>query len=320
MYKLTDFLYYLIESDIDNSLYLQYKDVKIKNPKSGRNIKISTALSNKKHPAYKTAKEFIDSKNENSDEVSTETKIKELDTKINNLKQDYQTANDNLEFDKISSITKQIHELQTEKNKYLETNKKHLDSNKLKFKQLRDKKEIINYVNTYKDIPDPLLKKEEKEIASIYRGNGYVNINNALRQQKVNDPKLKKQIKQLNNAINKSKLKDDISLFRGMKLNDKLKQQLSKLKPGDSFTDNAFSSTSLDENIVNKLFGGKKDNEVIFQINAKKGQKGLPMNNIDPKGYDKEEFEEEAEILLPLKSKFKLVSIEGNKYIFDIEE
>ena len=106
-----------------------------------------------------------------------------------------------------------------------------------------------------------------------------------------------------------------------MTLNGTLKNQLSNLKVGDSFTDNAFSSTSFDEEFIKRSYGGNHKDTVLFQINAKKGQKGLPMNNISTGGEEEDkELESELEILLPAKSKFKLVGVEGNKYIFEIED
>lgn len=53
------------------------KDKKIKNPKTGRMIKLSTALSNKKHPAYKEAMAMLkkgDSKTDNKTDSKTDSK------------------------------------------------------------------------------------------------------------------------------------------------------------------------------------------------------------------------------------------------------
>jgi len=302
----------LIENEVNKQLLSKIKDVKIKNPETNRQIKVTTALADKNHPAYQTALNLI---NKNESET-----IENIEVKIQKLKKEYDLAQDNYDFDKVSIITKQIQDLNKKKSELEQTNKPTNDTSNITqpTKRFKNKTDILDYIKSeYNHIPDPLLKKTETKAAGIYRSDdGYKQINGHLRNNTDIDDNIKKNIEDLNKAIKKSKLKEDTTLYRGLKLNDSLKEQLSKLKIGDSFSDNGFSSTSFDENMVTKNFVGENEG-AIFQINAKKGQYALPLENI--KASDDGDYTGEAEMLLPTKSSFKLIGKEGNKYIFELE-
>jgi len=291
------------------------KDTKIKNPETDRMIKVSTALT-KGHPAYNVAMNLF---NKTLKDIKNETGESNTED-VEQLKKDWKTANDNMEFEKASSILKKIHSINTQQKEESKSDKK--ESN-YKPKEFKDSLEMKTYIDSkYNEIPDPLLKEHEVKAAGFYRtDHGYTSMNKFLRNKAKVTSEVVNAIKTLNVAIKKSKLKDDVSVYRGLELNDTLRKQLSKLNPGDTFSDNGFSSTSLDEGIVKKIFGGKDSGTVLFQINAKKGQSALPMENISTGDEDDDSmYEGEVEMLLPAKSKFKLIGIEGNKYIFEIEE
>jgi hypothetical protein len=112
---LKEYITRLIESEINKQLLDKVKDVKIQNPKTKRDIKVSTALASKTHPAYSEALKYLQSQ---EGEGENET-VEQIDKKIEQLKKDYQSAQDNMEFDKISTIIKTIRNLTKDKEELL---------------------------------------------------------------------------------------------------------------------------------------------------------------------------------------------------------
>lgn len=89
-------------------------------------------------------------------------------------------------------------------------------------------------------------------------------------------------------AIDVSVIKDNVVAFRGTRDN------FPDLTPGDVFTDNGFSSVSLNENVAQNYARG--DSPALVRINIPKGAKGAWLGA------------GESEMVLPRGSRFRVVS------------
>jgi len=122
----------------------------------------------------------------------------------------------------------------------------------------------------------------EANTLAKYRGPGYKKINDALRAGDASDPMVKK----LDAVIQKSKLKDDVELYRGMTL-----PKGTTLKPGDAMKFDGYLSTTADARIARMYTrpdprAPKTETEpAMLVINAKKG---TPVGHPDAGAWTKQ--------------------------------
>jgi SPP1 gp7 family putative phage head morphogenesis protein len=189
---------------------------------------------------------------------------------------------------------------------------------------LTDMTEVAKVVNGLKPT---ILKDVELEAARYYQGSGHKGINKYLRTGKgagQSDKWYDDWIKQLDDAMVKTKpLPKAITVYRGLRANefvgdddlDAIKEALTDMV-GEEFIDLGFGSTSIDMTQA-AGFGGHSMNKITFTITLPKGTKGMWMNGIMPDSA----HADEAEFLLPRKSKFKVLSVKrgNNGYQIKLE-
>ncbi|MCK9596495.1 ADP-ribosyltransferase [Candidatus Pacearchaeota archaeon] len=151
-----------------------------------------------------------------------------------------------------------------------------------------------------------VFNDEEKKAVSSYMGGPGLNINELLREGKILDPIYEK-IKFGLDKITSRKLKSDATLYRLIRFSGSEKSNFYKtLTP--TFTDKAFVSTSNNfekfrRSFMKNYFYG---NGILMKIYVKKGQKGCDISSISS-------FKNEAEVLLPRNTKFKIVDYDKIK-------
>lgn len=172
---------------------------------------------------------------------------------------------------------------------------------------------LEDYVSRYDNINSQLTEKEQESIHE-YRDNAYFRINKKTRRGEVLDEEEEEISQDLEQAINKSGLINDIVLYRGLSSKNSLMfiNYLKSLDIGDIYEEESFSSTTLLQGAAQKF----KDlysstNNVVLKIYASKGQKGLCMQNLGSED-DKELYKDEFEFLLQKQSKFQIIEKEGN--------
>jgi hypothetical protein len=135
------------------------------------------------------------------------------------------------------------------------------------------------------------ITPEEASAITHYKGSGYIPINKSLYQ---GGPQ-PSSIAQLDQAIAKHTLVQDMILWRGIKGNQAA--HLKTLNVGDTFGNKGFSSTSSTHTVSR---GFASSGGVLIKIEAKAGQKGYPYGFHDT----------EKEYLLPRGLKYRVKSIQ----------
>lgn len=159
------------------------------------------------------------------------------------------------------------------------------------------------------------LTKDESKSVNNYRDWGYKSINDKLRNVGSEfDGEEIDAIDTLTKLINKSELKNDLILYRGIngKTTTLFINFLKSRKVGDIYEEKAFSSTSLIKGQAIKfkdLFAS--NNNLILKIYASKGQRALSMHNIG--NESEKQMYNEFEFLLPQNSKFQIIESKGNE-------
>lgn len=159
------------------------------------------------------------------------------------------------------------------------------------------------------------LTKEEREALSEYTQGGYADINNDLAMNVKNRYET-----DLNNAINKFELKDDIVVYRGT-----CERYYKDYKVGDIFEGKVFYSTSLDygqaKAFADDVTEYKHEYDgyegVLLEIKVPKNSKALYIGgNTDYK--DGNYTVNEYELLLSNKIKYKIEKMEKGKIILEV--
>jgi 8-oxo-dGTP pyrophosphatase MutT (NUDIX family) len=143
------------------------------------------------------------------------------------------------------------------------------------------------------------LTSSEESAVLKYTGSFHDTLNSALR--KGDTQTYASEVKALDSAVSKLQLQQDVTLFRGVSPGAVSKFQNS-LVPGAVISDKGFVSTSTSFNTA-QIFA---DGGMVLQIYAKKGSKAVPING-------ESHHPNEAEVLLPRGSQFKVLKVEGNK-------
>lgn len=148
---------------------------------------------------------------------------------------------------------------------------------------------------------DIISKMDAKEKAAMeaYTGAGlYSRLNREMAKGKTNDPELHATAKSIYTALNKSKLPEDVTLFRGMRARGVFLE--GKEAIGKVYSDKVFKSTSLlNDNAIQFAHG--KEPSVIMRIKARKGQRGAYLDG------KLSNNPQEQEVLLPHDAKFLIV-------------
>lgn len=106
----------------------------------------------------------------------------------------------------------------------------------------------------------------------------------------------KEEYKAIDDALSKSKLKENIVVHRGLSAEA---LDIEKLSIGDLITDKGYQSTSLSKKTAEEYSGGN-----IVTINAKKGSKGAYISGL------RNGKEDNFEVLLPRNSKLKIKNVQ----------
>jgi hypothetical protein len=141
------------------------------------------------------------------------------------------------------------------------------------------------------------LRLEDFEIADLtkYQADVYHPFNRALRGLEPVTMADLVTAKKIDSAIARAAIPRDMIVYRGFSRN-----VVNELEPGDTFTDNGFSSASLSEAVVRERFayGGG----AIFQFVARKGTPAIYLDDLIK--FPKPELE----ILFPRGASFRILS------------
>lgn len=127
------------------------------------------------------------------------------------------------------------------------------------------------------------LSADQLDAVEKYNSSAYLLINRLARGQdglSLEGSGYKKTVDDLNSAIDKTKLSEDTTLYRGVA---RYAAEEMNLRVGQEISDGGFLSTSRERETAS-LFGGGQG--YVFEINAPKGTPTLDMNNIEGFNYD----------------------------------
>jgi hypothetical protein len=143
------------------------------------------------------------------------------------------------------------------------------------------------------------LRIDDLAIADLtkYQADVYHPLNRALRGLEPVTMAYLVMAKKIDSAIARAAIPRDMIVYRGFRRN-----VVNELEPGDTFTDNGFSSASLSETVVRDRFayGGG----AIFQFVARKGTHAIYLDDLIK--FPKPELE----ILFPRGASFRILSKE----------
>jgi hypothetical protein len=259
---------------------------------------------------------------------STNAKITEYIERSKALKLDRREAKKAGDEERAAAIADEIKIVGAKLGRELKTQR----ALKLKFgtgKKVTDKDEVIALLNSQRDEGFTVdnLKQFEESIVDYTNGSGnYSLVNSYLRGDKTGwmkseIAKAEKIIDDLDALIEQApKLNQAIVTYRGI-ADKKVAEELLNLKPGQSFTDSAFVSTTLREEIAegfarfNGWEGKQGKSGVIVEITNPFGTKGIfPLGfrtNVDEKFVTRANAENE--FLLPRDTEFYITEISGNR-------
>lgn len=191
---------------------------------------------------------------------------------------------------------------------------------KAKPKELKTEKAFDQHAKKYENW-EKTLSRSEREAIGRYETESFA-FNHKLRNLDPADydpymfgePATRKEYKAMDSALAKSKVQDDVVVFRSIPDVNAL-GDLSKLS-GATIKDKGYASTSLDKNAAMEY--GPGDAGIICKINVKKGSPGAYISGIkDKNGRD---FTRNREILLPRDAQFKVVNVSrGNGGLWEVE-
>ena len=108
-------------------------------------------------------------------------------------------------------------------------------------------------------------------------------------------------ISNIDSTFNKSVVKSDFVVYRGLKNGDRV----LNIEIGGVYEDKAYTSTSKNYAAAKKFSDGVGKNSIVMEINVKKGNEAIVMNDFS---INSGHFKRENEILLPRGQKFKIIS------------
>lgn len=143
------------------------------------------------------------------------------------------------------------------------------------------------------------LNPTERAALTEYTGaRTFKAVNSEMVKGKTSDPKIFNTAKAIFTGISKSKIPEDVTLFRGMKARGVFLEGTDAI--GKVYSDKVFKSTSLlHDNAIQ--FANHKEPAVILRIKARKGQAGAYLDG------KLSQNPQEQEVLLPSNAKFLIV-------------
>ncbi len=119
---------------------------------------------------------------------------------------------------------------------------------------------------------------------------------------------LKSNMRNLDKALEKSRVPEDITVYRGVH-KDFLEKIDIKAMEGKTFTDKGYMSTS----VARKYAEGYGKDGAVFEIRLKKGQRGAFLTEDIT-----DNAELEVEMLLPRNTKLKILKVDGNHILAEV--
>jgi hypothetical protein len=150
------------------------------------------------------------------------------------------------------------------------------------------------------------LKPEELKSIQNYTSSGFIYMNTALREDNVEGHSYESKINDAQSGLLKGSLKKPMTVYRGMNASGNNLQKIldtMDVGVGQTFTDKAFVSTSIDKN---SAFGGNIKMHIILP----EGTKGAYVDPVSS-------VPGEREYILPHHTKFKVISHKVDNYFGD---
>lgn len=258
-----------------------------------------------------------DMSNEEKEIYEKYLKLKEEKKQIkhNKIKEEDKKIENNFKEEEIKKYERNI-------NKELNSDFKNYNSF-IKYNILKKNGRIAAYDIINKEIKsnfnDDNTKKKIKSFLN-YTMDYYENINNYLRFGEIKEElnykenNLKKDIKNIDNNIEKTELKNNIKVFRGEIINDdRLKKIKEAYKNGDLLNFKGYTSTSFSKEDTERFTDNSK-NGYIYEIDIKKGKgKGKYLDETLAESIDEYEF------LIKRNSFFKIKNIDEENKIIHLE-
>ena len=148
-----------------------------------------------------------------------------------------------------------------------------------------------------------MLTESEFTAVKFYTGQGYREMNRIARgevKESNANPVTLDRMKNLDKAIEKGKLDEPKTLYRGISRESASKLFGDEIKTGDHFVDKGYVSTSVDKDFAKNWKGS---GGVVLQIEAAKGSTALDVHKMSSVG------QHEREVMLPRNSKFEVVGV-----------
>jgi hypothetical protein len=145
----------------------------------------------------------------------------------------------------------------------------------------------------------------ERQALNEYTGSLYLGVNKALRTGSSMSKEDRKAVKLMDDAFSRASTTQDIQVFRGVGPTDM--DRFANLKPGDSYKDDAFLSTSTDEDTADNFVRG--DSPTMLNIKVPKGSKAISVDSLSQFKKGGHAVRSEEEILLNRGGSYRVVSI-----------
>lgn len=148
------------------------------------------------------------------------------------------------------------------------------------------------------------MSPREVEAMKNYSGAMYQDLNSRLRKGKGASKGDAEDLKQMDKVFERASTKEPINVYRGVS-----PEMVAKLKPGATFTDGGFSSTTASRDIAEgySSFGGPGG--AVMEIKVPKGSKAVSLKDTSSFGGSSSSTRSEEEILLNRGGKFKVVEV-----------
>lgn len=149
------------------------------------------------------------------------------------------------------------------------------------------------------------LTSDEKEAMYDYSMGGYQDVNDYLNGKFAGYENTDEQITNIDNAMSKYTLEQDIITYRGVNA-----KYYSEYKEGQVIEEKMYYSTSLNENIA-KTFADDKENPMIAEIRVPRDTNCIYIG-------DNTEYEFEAELLLARNLSYEVVRKDEERIVLEV--
>ena len=168
-------------------------------------------------------------------------------------------------------------------------------------------REIKEYEKASNSFLKTLTRNERKALGK-YFVSGYDEINRFLSGEPKQNTKLEEKIKNMDSAIAKYNLEDDIIVYRGTD-----RKYYENLKVNDIIEEKVYYSTSLSQEVAEQFVIDRKNpfDGILVEIRVPKGSNVLYIGNNGS-------FELEQEMLIGRNTKYKVLEIGRDRIILEI--